>query len=196
MGLRTFNIKDILQSVVGYKGLPFPGAYFPEYPGKYQGDDMSLNMDYYQPKTYSDLGSILRKKDAHGRWYFMPVILNGIEIPHAVISVIGKKTIIETPMVGRKGTVKELISLDDYEINIAGVCLDSDWPEEQIQQLRDLFNINESIPLECALTDIFLEEEDLVVIKNIDFPAMKGFETVQVFTMNLVTDRSFELIIE
>lgn len=99
-------------------------------------------------------------------------------------------------MVGRKGTVKELISVDDYEINIAGVALDVDFPDQQIAKLNELYNINESITLKCALTDIFLEEEDKVVIKSIDFQEMRGVETAQVFKMNLVTDRSFELILE
>ncbi|MEG0499905.1 MAG: DUF6046 domain-containing protein, partial [Rikenellaceae bacterium] len=39
------------------------------------------------------------------------------EIPNAIISCTGKKTIVETPMVGRKGAVKELINVDDYEIS-------------------------------------------------------------------------------
>lgn len=42
----------------------------------------------------------------------------------------------------------------------------------------------------------FLEEEDKVVLKSIDFQEMRGCETSQVFKMNLVTDRSFELILE
>ena len=130
----------------------------------------------------------------------MPVVLEHkgkeYEIPNAVISINGKKTIVETAMVGRKGTVKELISVDDYEINIAGVALDSDFPDSQIAELNDLYNINEAVTLKCALTDIFLEEEDKVVLKSIDFQEMRGCETSQVFKMNLVTDRSFELILE
>ena len=110
----------------------------------------------------------------------MPVELNGIEIPNAVISIRGKKTIVETPMVGRKGTVKELISVDDYEIRIAGVALDNDFPDRQISELNELYNV----------------KEDKVVIKSMDFAEMRGCETAQVFTMELVTDRSFELIVE
>ena len=82
------------------------------------------------------------------------------------------------------------------KINIAGVALDIDFPDQQIAKLNELYNINESITLKCALTDIFLEEEDKVVIKSIDFQEMRGCETAQIFKMNLVTDRSFELILE
>ena len=99
-------------------------------------------------------------------------------------------------MVGRKGSVKELISLDDYEISILGVALSDDFPEAPLTELNELYNINESVILKCALTDIFLEEDDRVVIRSMDISDMKGTETVQIFKMELVTDRSFELIIK
>ena len=195
-----FNLGDMLLNVIGYKGLPYPGGFIPDTPSKYKADRYEYPGEQASAKTSSDFGSTLRKKDAQGRWYFMPIVLEHkgteYEIPNAVISIRGKKSIVETAMVGRKGTVKELISVDDYEIRIAGVCLDVDFPDQQINSLNDLYNINESVTLKCALTDIFLDEENKVVIKSIDFAEMKGCETAQVFTMELVTDRSFELILE
>lgn len=195
-----FSLGDMLMNVIGYKGIPYPGGFIPDAPGKYRGDGYEYSGDAASEKTNSDFGSTLRKKDAGGRWYFMPVVLEHkgteYEIPNAVISIRGKKNIVETAMVGRKGTVKELISVDDYDIRIAGVCLDADFPDSQLGDLAELYNINESVTLKCALTDIFLDEEDKVVIKSIDFAEMKGCETAQVFTMELVTDRSFELILE
>ena len=195
-----FNLGDMLLNVIGYKGLPYPGGFIPDAPGKHKADGYEYPGEQASEKTSSDFGSTLRKKDAQGRWYFMPIALEHkgteYEIPNAVISIRGKKSIVETAMVGRKGTVKELISVDDYEIRIAGVCLDVDFPDQQINALNELYNINESVTLKCALTDIFLDEEDKVVIKSIDFAEMKGCETAQVFTMELVTDRSFELILE
>lgn len=195
-----FSLGDMLMNVIGYKGIPYPGGFIPDAPGKYKGDGYEYSGDAASEKTNSDFGSTLRKKDAGGRWYFMPVVLEHkgteYEIPNTVISIRGKKTIVETAMVGRKGTVKELISVDDYDIRIAGVCLDADFPDSQLGDLAELYNINESVTLKCALTDIFLDEEDKVVIKSIDFAEMKGCETAQVFTMELVTDRSFELILE
>lgn len=193
--VRNFNLSDMLMSVIGHKGLPYPGGFFPDLPPKYDANDYQY-IGNAASKKISALGSTLRKKDAQGRWYFMPIEVNGVEIPNAVISIKGKKTIVETAMVGRKGTVKELISVDDFDIEIAGVALDKDFPDEAIAELNDLYNINEAVSLKCALTDIFLDEEDKVVIKSIDFSVMKGYEAVQVFKMSLVSDRSFELIVE
>lgn len=195
-----FDIQKILLSAIGYKGFPYPGVWFPEKNRTNQSPEYNYEGDENEFKTHSDLGSLLRKRDAQGRYYFLPVVLihkgKEYEIPNAVISFTGKKNIAETIMVGRKGSVKELISIDDYEISIQGVALETDFPESALSALNELYNINESITLKCALTDIFMEEDDRVVIKSIDIADMKGTENVQVIKMSLVTDRSFELIIE
>ena len=148
----------------------------------------------------SNLGSTLRKRDANGRWYFMPVVLvhkgKEYEMPNSLISIRGKKHIVSTPMVGRKGTVKELISMEDYEIRIQGVALGTDWPDDQLADIKEIYAVNESVQLKCALTDIFMDEEDMVVIKSIDIPEMRGVEHAQTYSLDLETDRSFELIME
>lgn len=99
-------------------------------------------------------------------------------------------------MVGRKGAVKELINVDDYEISIQGIASANDFPEEAVKDLSELYNLNEAVTLECALTDTALGKDPEVVIKSIEFSDMKGVECFQVFKMSLTTDYSFELIIQ
>lgn len=198
--MKSFSIKDVLLDVIGYKGLPYPGVWFPEKKRANDNGGYEYSGSNKQVKTHSETGSLLRRRDSLGRYYFLPVTLvhkgKEYEIPNAVISLTGKKTIIETAMVGRKGSVKELINIDDYEINVQGVALSDDFPESILSELEELYNINESITLKCALTDIFLDEDDRVVIKSIELSDMKGTEEFQVLKMNLVTDRNFELILE
>lgn len=198
--MKEFSIKDLLVSAIGYKGLPYPGMWFPSGKQRNQTGDFNYDGQANEIKTHSDLGSILRKQDAQGRYYFLPVVLvhqgTEYEIPNAVISFTGKKNIVETPMVGRKGTVKELISIDDYEIKVQGVARAEDFPETELSKLNELYNINEAITLKCALTDIFLDEDDKVVVKSVDVSDMKGTESFVFVKMDLVTDRNFELIIE
>ena len=195
-----FSVKDILLDVIGYKGLPYPGAWLPTVNRSKSGEDFEYDGEYADENTSSNLGSVLRKKDAQGRYYFMPVVFEHkgreYEIPNAVISFTGKKSIVETAMVGRKGSVKELISIDDYEISIQGIALAGDFPEDALSELNELYNINEAVILKCALTDIFLADEDRVVIKSMDISDMKGQESFLVFKMDLVTDCGFELTIE
>lgn len=198
--MKEFSIKDLLVSAIGYKGLPYSGMWFPSGKQRNQTGDFNYEGQDNEIKTHSDLGSILRKQDAQGRYYFLPVVLvhqgTEYEIPNAVISFTGKKNIVETPMVGRKGTVKELISIDDYEIKVQGVARDGDFPETELSRLNELYNINEAVTLKCALTDIFLDEDDKVVVKSVDISDMKGTESFVFVKMDLVTDRNFELIIE
>lgn len=33
-----FNLGDMLLNVIGYKGLPYPGGFIPDAPGKYKAD--------------------------------------------------------------------------------------------------------------------------------------------------------------
>lgn len=198
--MAKFSVKDILLDIIGYKGLPYPGAWLPTVNRSKGADDFEYDGDGPHDKQYSDLGSTVRKTDAQGRWYFLPVVFEHdgteYEIPNAIISITGKKNIVETAMVGRKGSVKELISIDDYEISIEGVAVAEDFPEAALAELNELYNINAAVSLKCALTDMFLEEDDRVVIKDLSLSDMKGQESFQVFKMELVTDRSFELIIE
>lgn len=178
-----FKIGKALYNLVSYKGIPFPG----------------INRKGTL-KDQSDLGATLRKKDHAGRYYFMPVVFvhkgKEYEIPNAVIGYTAKKTIVETPMIGRRGSVKEFINIDDYEINISGAVIGDDWPEAGLKELNDLFTINEPVQLKCALTDLFMDEDDSVVIKSMDFTEVRGAETIQMVKISLITDRSFELIIE
>lgn len=200
--IRSFNLKEMLQDLVGHKGLPFPGGWIPSAgTGGYAGQDFPGIEQTRAGKELSDTGARLRKKDMNGRWYFMPVVFmhegREFEIPNALVSVKGKKTIVETPMVGRKGTVKELISIDDYEVSIAGVVVDNDdFPEEGLSAINELFNINQSIRLKCALTDIFLDEDDMVVITDMDCPEMRGVEHARAIRLTCKSDNSFELTIE
>lgn len=185
-----YNIPDLLTGLIGHRGLPFPGAYY--------GDSKR------QPDVK---GTRLYAADKLGRWYFMPVSIkhpriatagNTIELEYAVLNVTGQKKIVETPLVGQKGAVKEMISVSDYKISVtAFICSDDgSYPAEKISRMKDLYKINEAVELISAFTDLILEEDDMVVITDIAFPPTPGVEDGQAVTLTLVTDKPFELIID
>jgi hypothetical protein len=134
-------------------------------------------------------------REINGKPYYLPVELNDMLIQHCVMSITAQKRIVETPMVNRRGSVKELISVDDYKIQLDGFLIreDGTFPDTEIDELVRLFELNESIPLRSALSDYFLIEEDRVVIKSLDFPSMRGTTNVKNFRMSLVSDSIFEL---
>jgi len=190
---------DILRTVKGYQAMPFvpasvvsglrktgmpTGGY-----DKGEGPERA---------TQGVTGAPLRKLKG-GIWYFMPVSFSHKgktwNFDEAVVSISGKKTIVETPMVGRKGSVKELINMEDYDIKLIAVLenANGDYPEQEMQELVRLWEIHESIKMSCALTDYFLKEDDSVVIKTLEPISMEAQEDMQAFNMTLVSDSPFEL---
>lgn len=195
-------IFDILRTIKGYQAMPFiPASIITPKGGmrvgEYnEGEGAELAMQ-------SVTGAPLRKLKK-GIYYFMPVTFYWpndktpkmtVHFDEAVVSITGKKTIVETAMVGRKGSVKELISIDDYDIKMVGVLENGngDYPEQEMQELVRLWEINEAIKMSCALTDYFLKEDDSVVIKTFEPITVEGSEDIQAFNMTLVSDSPFEL---
>ena len=113
-----------------------------------------------------------------------------------LISMSLAKTIVETATVGkeRKGTVKEYINTEDYVLNIRGVCVNPDYPDEypteQVQELQRFFEINDSVEVE---NNLFLELFGIknLVLKNIEWNEMAGQQGLQVYTVNAVSDSDF-----
>lgn len=179
-----------------HKGLPFWGLGDRSVLAK--GEDYSY--DKQNQEEFSVNGTRLRYKDAMGRWVFMPVVISSVfsfELPYAIMSVSGKKTIVETPLVGRVGSVKELISIDDYSISITAILVGADgkYPEAEIEMMDKIWRLNEPVELISVFTDILLEANDKVVIKSISYPSMQGVEDAQIVTIECVTDRPFELYV-
>lgn len=157
-------------------------------------------------KEVSDLGQAFYETDDLGREHFLPVKINDYLIPFAVVSVSAKKTIVTTPMPERGGSVHEIISVDDYAINIKGILIndDNNFPEAEITAIHKLFEVNTSVELRSALTDIFLrggnkdndQLNDLlhqVVIKSVNYPAVSGVEHAKPFEIVCESDMIFTL---
>jgi hypothetical protein len=122
-------------------------------------------------------------------------------IPFATIKVSMKKEFVKTPLSQRAGTVRELYSLGDYDIQIKGFLIDLEgrkFPEEWLVTLNDLWSINEAIAIDNAATNIFLpEDEDTykrVVITGLEIPETKnGNKHIVPFAMKLESDTIFTL---
>jgi len=190
-------IFDILRTIKGYQALPFvpSGLVAP----KSVMTDGNFNSGEGPERATQSIAAEPLRKLKKGVLYFMPVSFTHKgktwEFDEAVVSISGKKTIVETPMIGRKGSVKELISIDDYEIKMVGVLenANGDYPEKEMQDLVSLWEINEAVEMHCALTAYFLGKDHSVVIKTIEPITVEGQEDIQVFNLSLVSDSPFEL---
>lgn len=140
-------------------------------------------------------GGMYYATDLLGREFWLPVKIDGVLIPFAVVGVSSSKTIVKTPMVERQGSVKEGISIDDYSISIKGIVISDNnaFPEAAIQELQDLWVVNSALRMECVLTDLFLEKDQLVVLENIDWPPIAGVQNARAFDIRLSSDSIFDL---
>lgn len=196
--LSEFNLRSLLSGLSGYKGLPFPGQV--SLPQRTSIPEYEVPTAAGPRQEFTQKGSRLWAQH-EGRWYFMPVMLEhkgkSLEIPFAVISISGEKTIVRTPMPGRRGSVKELISMDDAKISLTGLFMSADgsYPEAAVSEMNALIQVNESIKLVSALSDLLLDPEDRVVIQSWDFPPTPGVEDVQAVKLELVSDSPFVLTV-
>lgn len=147
--------------------------------------------------------------DEFGREVFLPITFtytddNGTEqqivLHYAVVGIRGRNHIIKTPLTERRGTFKELISGDDWMIDVKGYLINgtNDLPEEKMKQLIAMSNVRTNISMKHAITDFVLKNtdnkgEDKVVIEELDFPPVTGVQNVKPFYLALVSDTDFNL---
>jgi|ERR1035437_6721412 hypothetical protein len=124
-------------------------------------------------------------------------------LPYCVLSISGKKTIIKTPLPERVGTVKEQYNIDDYNIVIKGFLISQDrkFPEQEMEDLKKLYEAQQAVTIDNAITNIFLtnpvldrDEQRRVVIESLEFPEVQGGrKNVRPFVMELESDTVFTL---
>ncbi len=213
----TFSLADLFEKTFGYK----TQAFDPQF------SDVKGNIAPFRQEQGIN-GSPYYAKDALGGEYFMPVtitfpettsipeqpgnipsssgdnsfsILKNWNLPYPVVSITSKKTIIETPLTERRGTVKELINIQDYEIVIKGFIIGNtnEFPESDVAILRTIYEQNIPLSIQCPLTDIFLlrpdrSGNDQVVIRELKLPFIKGIKNIRPYELVLVSDEPFNLI--
>lgn len=162
---------------------------------------------------YSSSGSSLTA-DYLGRTIWLPIKFFELDVnvfgvselllPYATIKMTLKKNMIETPMAERQGTVKELFSIADHDITIKGFIVGKDasgiypqWPEKELILLKKLFDLNEAVKLDNALTNVFTDSEYKVVIKELDLVEVEGGKkNIRPFSFKISTDTIFTLELE
>lgn len=118
-----------------------------------------------------------------------------------VISVSGGNKIIRTDVLKqdnsnneRRGTIKEVWSQDDYEIQIAGLFIgenDDDMPLVELDKLRALCEAREVLYVECDLLDVF--NIKYIAVEKFDFAHTPGRMNQQ-FSIKAYSDDDFSLL--
>ena len=169
----VFDVAQIMQDLYGYKPVIIP--------------DLPSTANTVTSKGSAIYGS----KDLIGREVFCPVIIEagGItyEFPFAVMDLKSKATIVETPIAERGGTVIEEIGVEAWKISIKGFLIDplNQFPEEQLNMLNKVWKTRAPVRLKCALSDLFLEQDDHVVITSLTIPEKAKVIGVKDFSMEM-----------
>lgn len=115
-----------------------------------------------------------------------------------IVEVQGTKDIVKSiPMGGsRAGSVKEYINEGDYAVTIKGVLYGANgkYPMKDVKNLKQYL----SAPVQIPVVHELLNELGIyeVVIESWNLPARPGFENLQAFELNCVSDYPVELEIK
>lgn len=126
------------------------------------------------------------------------IILIGAEI-----SAMRNNTIVSTPLVGRKGTVKEFIAAQDYKIEISGNLRRSEYQYSReetysraypIEMLREFVKLIETQDL-IEIGNVFLNSLGItkVVLERHSFQQSDKFQNMQPFRFSFVSDEDIDL---
>lgn len=179
-----FDFKKLVATAFDYVGPIYPGL-------------ISQNLGNFSYPDLMEVGSEIFL----GKRFFTTLTLahdgNEFTLPNEpLLSVSLSKTIVETATVGKKrrGTVKEYITVEDYQITIRGVCFDEKnperYPSEQVKMINDLFEIHDSVEV---VGNKFFELFKIrhIVLRDKNFDEMAGQQGLQKYTITAVSDTDF-----
>jgi len=131
----------------------------------------------------------------------------GIRIDTVLFDVSIEKNIVTTPINGRDGTVKQFISMGDYQINVQGILTGTttegngsftvantyeDYvPEEEIRKLNELIKIPTSLEVYSEFLDFM--DISTVVIQGGNIAQREGFRDSVYFSLGFLSDAPIEL---
>lgn len=203
---KEYNLIDLYQRVFGFKGFPFPTT------------GINVNLDprgkidaLISGTKFSDQSGVVEPFElqgdfnpnaANGVRLFMPIKLDGVQLQNEpLVELRGKNMIKRTELTGehregvtnKRGTVKELINIDDYKITIRGIVINNegeDYPEAEMRQIRKIVEARRSVSIECQLTNIF--NITLMAIEDHHYPAVPGLQHAQGYEIVGYSDEDFE----
>jgi hypothetical protein len=154
--------------------------------GKEDTSSLETSADYLG-NLYQDS---IRMRVAGGEWWTLPL--------DPVVSVSGKNIIIRRNVLkkstqdkGARGSIKEIWSQDDYEVNIAGVLIGKgELPESDLRKLREFCEARKVIEVESRLLSIF--NISRLAIEDYSLPFTKGVEN-QMYAIKAYSDDEFQL---
>ena len=111
--------------------------------------------------------------------------------PTTLVDFRRARRITKTPVNGNNGTVKELISFDDWQIRFRIICLDSKQvtAQEELNKLIEWFNLVSAINV---IGDLFFQKDIFsIVLTEIDIKQVQGNSTAIPVEITALSDSHF-----
>ncbi len=176
--INIFNIRELTQKVHNKSGKEF---------------DKSL-----LPRSIVNKNGIGIAKEGRthlGTPFFMDVKIDTIRLPNEpLLTFSTQKRIVQTVVVGsqKRGTVKELISANDYKIKIEGVCIEpgkKEYPTNQVNQIIAICQKQEALEFNNDLGELLGIKK--IVITGYSIDKMQGQPYSQRYTIDAISDDDF-----
>lgn len=120
--------------------------------------------------------------------------LDTLNFQTVIMTVEQAKNIVTTQIAGATGTVKEYIGLNDYRITVQGLITGKNmqYPQDIVNSLIQILNA----PFALGVTANFLSQFGItnVVVTDYTFPQIEGSNSIQPFSLALLSDNSIEAI--
>lgn len=194
----SFNLIELYSKVFNIQGVRFAirNASDGLVNGSFEGSALELPLT---PKAsaFSVLGTPIYEQIS-----FMVPDVNGTLKNYTfpdwpLLDISASKNIVKTPIKGANGTVKEYINIDDYQITIRGILInyDSDeYPEDLVNDVHELFKANKEMQVTTPVLNL-LDIHNIVII-DLKFPEVEGFNNIQPFVIQCLSDEPVELLIK
>lgn len=120
-----------------------------------------------------------------------------LKLETVLIDVSQNKNIITTAVQGRNGTIKEYIADGDYDITIRGALVNPLSEAYPIDQVRDLHQVLLQSNIIDVVSDYLrIFEIYSIVVTSYRFFQQEGFQNMQLFEIQALSDAPVELISE
>ncbi|MFS2189813.1 DUF6046 domain-containing protein [Mucilaginibacter sp. Mucisp84] len=188
------NLPDVFKTIYGYLPQTVPGL-----PVSDDSNPFSVGTTSTEKRTTLKGSPLYGLSDVLGREVFCPVTINvagkDYGFPYAVLGLRSRKILKETPMTERGGRVIEQIGVDAWEIILKGFFLHplNQFPDEELDMLNQVYKYNEPVKLKCALSDLFLDTDDRVVIASLDIPEKAKIIGVKDFAFTMIQNTILDL---
>jgi hypothetical protein len=197
----SFDVRE-LYGKVGWK-LPFPLAL--------SGGVKDYSLLTRKERGLADAGFFTPD---FGKPTWAEIQLGDIEfaIP-PVLTVQGQLNVISTAVAGQNGSVKEVISVEDYRVNIKVMLTnnefipngtseerftislrDNEFPDTRVRELRNLFEEKQSVRVVSPYLSLF--NMQYLLMTGISFPDLSGVSSIVPCEIQCVSDRPLEIQLE